>query len=190
MKYLISIIFIFTSLQFISCSDSSTGNEDPETESGEGIVNVSGALETQHEGISWYAGLHIEEEGEYANYTMHVSDVPPGENQQSSFSFSIRLAGDGGPFNLTTGEYKDGEADKGVLSISSYTNREGTNTRSYSSSPDTEGTFTIRSVSETSVEASFDLQLEAGPTTEAGFITITGSLSANCFSSQTAGIGC
>lgn len=190
MKYLISIIFIFTSLQFISCSDSSTGNEDPETESGEGVVNVSGALETQHQGISWYAGLQIEEEGEYANYTMHVSDVAPGENQQSSYSFSIRMVGDEGPFELTTGEYQVGEVDKGVLSISSYTNREGTNRRSYSSSPDTDGTFTIRSKSGTSVEATFDLQLEAGPSTEAGYITITGSLSANCFSSQTGGIGC
>lgn len=189
MKYLISIIFIFTSLQFISCSDSSTGNEDSETESGEGTVNVSGAFEAQHEGSSWYVGLKIGENGGYANYTMHISDVPPGETQQSSYSFNIRLVGDEGPFELTTGEYTVGEVDKGVLSISSYSNREGTNTRSYTSSPDTDGTFTIRSISETSVEASFDLQLEAGASTETGFITITGTLFAECIN-QAGGTGC
>lgn len=182
----ITVIFLI----LVSCSDQSTGAEEEISEKGEGIINISGAFESQHEGVSWYVGLQIGEDGGYANYTMNISDVPPGETQQGSFSFSIRMAGDGGPFNLSTGEYKDGEVDKGVLSISSYTNREGTNSRSYSSTSDTEGTFTIRSISDTSVEASFDLQLEAGPSTEDGFITVTGTLIANCLTLQAGGVGC
>lgn len=189
MKKMRCLLIVLVLAGFISCSDDSTGPDTSEGDPGAGTINVTGAVQAQHEGVSWYAGLQLSEDGEYANYTMHISDVPPGETEQSSFSFSIRMVGDEGPFNLLTGEYKDGEADKGVLSISSYTNREETSTRSYSSSPDTNGTFTIRSISDTSVEASFELQLEAGPSTEDGFITITGNLFAECIN-QAGGIGC
>jgi len=185
-----SLIFAAICLMLISCSENSSGVNDSDADIGEGTVNITGAMEAEHQGISWYLGLRTGENGEYANYTVSISDVPPGENQQGTFNFTIRMVGDERPFSLAAGEYNIGELDKGVLSIGSYTNREGDDVMSYSSSPDTDGTFTIQSVSEGNIEISFDFLLETGPTTGTGYISVTGSLFANCFTQQTGGIGC
>ena len=174
------LIFAAICLMLISCSENSSGVKDSDEDIGEGIVNISGAFEAQHEGFSWYVGLKVGDEGKYANYTMNVSDVPASEGD-GSYNFTIRFFADDGPFALTAGEYIIGEVDNGALVAGIYTNRSGSDLISYGISPDSEGIVTIESITDNSVEASFDLRLDASPNTEDGIITVQGNLSANCF---------
>lgn len=190
MRHIIYLSTIIFSFLFMSCSDQSTGADDTDADGGEGTLVVTGALDTQHEGISWYAGL-AQQEGTYFNLTLHVSDVPPGESQQNAYGFSIRMVGDEGPFNLTTGEFEIGHEaaeENEILMITTYTNRQDGDLKAYGASPEDTGTVTIHSISGTSIEASFDVRLKSGPNIDDGFVTISGSLQAECYSAELGGV--
>jgi len=163
----------------VSCSDTTdSGITIPE---GQGTINVTGALETDHEGTSWFFGLSSEEQNSYNNFTLSLSDVGFASQEESTYIFSIRMIGNGGPFELTTGEYTLGESEE-VITAVSYTNKEGAERASYGTSPDVTGTVTIQSISDTSIEASYNVRLQEVISTGFldNFVNITGDLTATC----------
>src|SRR6056297_866959 len=181
-------IFAVICLIFISCSDNSSGLDESESDaiSGEGELNVAGDIDSQHEGLSQYIGL--ESNGGWVNLTLNIADYPIGSEEVNDFSFDIRMTGDGGPFQLATGEYSIGENPEGPTVIANYANRVITNrTVTYGTSPNSSGTVTIISVNSTSVEAVFDVILYQDVTTDEGAVTITGELKAECHSTPAGG---
>jgi len=185
---LINITLIVTALIFISCSDNSSGLDESESDavSGEGELNVVGDIDSQHEGLSQYIGL--ESNGGWVNLTLNIAEYPIGSEEVNDFSFDIRMTGDGGPFQLETGEYNIGENPEGPTVIANYANRVITNrTVTYGTSPNSSGTVTIISVNSTSVEAVFDVILYQDVTTDEGAVTITGELKAECHSTPAGG---
>jgi|AntRauTorcE11898_2_1112593.scaffolds.fasta_scaffold06234_2 hypothetical protein len=162
----------------VSCSGNSTDNTGPQE--GKGTISVTGAVEAEHEGISWFIGLRSGGDS-YINLSLHVSDVGFAVQEENTYGLSIRMVGEDGPFMLSTGEYEIGHGSEGPLIIVEYIYNEGPARAGYGTSPDASGTVTIQSISDTSIEASFDVSLEAGPSTaNSGFVNVTGNLTAKC----------
>lgn len=193
MKYLsktFTILLIITMTGIVSCSDSSTGTDelDSHADAGTGTLHVSGAVQAEHEGHSWYIGLRSEEGG-FINLMLHIDEQPPLSESTSLFGMSVRFVGQEGPFELTTGEYEIGTGS-GVILTASYENSIVSDERlSYGSTPEASGTVTILSVSDESITASFTISLEAGPGTDSGMVTLTGELHAECMTANL-GLGC
>ena len=172
----------------VSCSDNSSDALDIDSVQGEGTINVTGAVEAEHEGISWFLGLKSGGDNSYANLILTINDVGFASEEESTYSLSIRMVGDDGPFTLSTGEYEIGHDSEGPLIIVEYIYKEGSVRAGYGTSPDASGTVTIQSISDTSVEASFDVSLEAGQSTaNSGFVNVTGNLTATCADVPNAG---
>ena len=153
---------------------------------GEGTVNVTGAIQTDHTGVSEYIGL---KNGDgFANLTLSVSEVARGSSEENGFGFDIRMTGEGGPFNLEPGEYSIGvQDDEGPTIIVNYTNRVISDENvTYGTSPNSTGTVTITSVTSTTIEATFDVVLFEDVTTDEGMVNVSGELSATC----TSPVGC
>jgi len=182
-KYAAFTIIILLSY---SCSDSSAGPGEIDTNPNEGIINVTGDLQAQHEGISQYVGLRSDD-GKFINLTLHVTEFPIGSEEVNDFSFDIRMLGSEGPFPLETGEYEIGESDD-LIVLASYSNRTlSEDTVSYSTSPISSGTVTILSINSTNIEAVFDVTLHV--INDEGSVNITGELNAECLTAD-AGFGC
>lgn len=155
-------------------------------EPGDGTVNVTGAIQAEHTGVSEFIGLR--NEGGFANLTLSVSEFVRGSSEENSFLFDIRMAGEGGPFELEPGEYNVGEQDDGgPVVIVNYTNRAMSDGNvTYGTSPNSTGTVTITSVTSTGAEATFDVELYEDVTTDEGMVNVSGELTAKC----TSPVGC
>ena len=183
MRYL--LLFVIT-ISFIACSDSSTGTDETDITSGEGAITVSGDLQAEHEGISQYVGLR-NEDGDFLNLALHVSQLGLATEQESDFDFAIRLVGGEGPFSLETGDYQIGESNN-IGMLATYSNRVvSDNTITYGSTPSSSGTITIVSMTSTSIEVVFDVTLHL--VDDEGSVNITGAFNAECLTAE-AGIGC
>jgi hypothetical protein len=175
---------------FISCADDSTGPDNSDDNPGVGTVNVTGAVQAQHDGASWYAGLRSETD-DFINLTLNISEQLPDEPGASSFSLSIRFVGEDEPFDLSTGEYEIGHGQGNVIVIVNYSNSvDADNTVRYGTTPNSTGTVTIQSASETRIEASYDVTIDAGQNTEGGQVNITGEIDAECLLAGVSGVGC
>lgn len=175
---------------FTSCSDDSTGPDNSEDDPGVGTVNVTGAVQAQHEGASWYAGLRSETH-DFINFTLNISEQLPGGSGSSSFSLSIRFTGEEGPFDLPPGEYEIGQGSDNLIVLVNYSNSVDTDNKlGYATSQHSTGTVSIESVSETRVEATYDVTIEAAPGTDEGQVNITGEINAECLLAGVSGVGC
>lgn len=173
-----------------SCSDDSTGPGDTDTNPGAGTVNVTGAVQAQHEGASWYVGLRSETH-DFINLTLNISEQLPDEPGASSFSLSIRFTGDEGPFDLPPGEYDIGQGSDNLIVLVNYSNsQDPDNNVGYATSQNSTGTVSIESVSETRVEATYDVTIEAAPGTDEGQVNITGEINAECLLAGVSNVGC
>lgn len=182
------IVIILTGLT--SCSDDSTGPGDTDTNPGSGTVNVTGAVQAQHEGASWYAGLRSETH-DFINLTLNISEQLPDESGASSFSLSIKFSGEEGPFDLPPGEYEIGHGSGNLIVLVNYSNSvDPDNKVGYATSQNSTGTITIQSVSETRVEATYDVTIEAAPGTDEGQVNITGEVNAECLLAGVSDVGC
>lgn len=174
----------------ISCSDDSTGPDNSEDDPGVGTVNVTGAVQAQHEGASWYVSLRSET-NDFVNLTLNISDQLPDEQGSSSFSLSIRLTGEDGPFDLPPGEYEIGQGSGNLIVLVNYSNSmDAENTDRYVTTQNSSGTVTIQSVSETRVEATYDVTIDAGQSTDEGQVNLTGEINAECLLAGVSGVGC
>lgn len=185
--------FAILCIMFLSCSDDSSNANDEDmmdTNLGNGMVNVTGDIQAQHEGVSQYFGLRSDDGG-FNNLTLQITEHSFSSMEEDDFSFSIRMVGDGGPFDLELGEYEIGhESDSDALLIVSYINRTiSDETITYGTSPNSTGTVTILSVSSTTIEATFDVNLDVDVTSDEGTVNITGELEAKCVTAVT-GTGC
>lgn len=182
-KYVAITIAIILSY---SCSDNPSGTDEIDTNISEGIVNVTGDLQAQHEGVSQYVGLRTEDD-DFINLSLHVTEFPIGSEEVNNFSFDIRMVGNEGPFPLETGEYEIGHSGD-VTVISSYTNRMvSDDTVHYSTAPNSSGTVTIESINSTNIVAKFDVTLHIF--NEEGSVNIKGELNAECLNADN-GFGC
>lgn len=189
MKNLIPTALLLSILIFVSCNNKPTENEPEEkSEAKKGTINVSGAFEARHEGLAWYNGLQLGDEGKYINYTITAGDVLPRKGEVGSYSFTIRFFNTDGPFKVKEGDYIIGDTSKGVEVAGIYTDKSESNLISYGISPENEGTITIESKTDNSVKVSFELKLYNSTNTKEGFITVTGSISADCLTGS--GLGC
>jgi hypothetical protein len=182
MTHKIKIFSLIVALMgVVSCSDNSTAPDNPVPVEGEGTINVTGALEAQHEGASWFIGLKSGGGNSYLNLTFNISDVGFASEEENTYSLTITMLGNGGAFELTTGEYTLGESEE-VLTAVNYVNKEGAERASYGTSPDVTGTVTIQSISDTSIEASYNVRLQEVISTGFldDFVNITGDLTAKC----------
>lgn len=175
---------------FTSCADDSTGPGDSDANPGVGTVNVTGAVQAQHEGASWYAGLRSETH-DFVNLTLNISEQLPDEAGSSSFSLSIRFTGEEGPFDLPPGEYEIGQGSDNLIVLVNYSNSvDPDNSVGYATSQSSTGTVSIESVSETRVEATYDVTIEAAPGTDEGQVNISGEIDAECLLSGVSDVGC
>ncbi|NBC03810.1 MAG: hypothetical protein GVY20_08920, partial [Bacteroidetes bacterium] len=65
------LLMVIVLAGFISCSDDSTSPDNSDDDPGVGTVNVTGSVQAQHEGASWYAGLRSETD-DFINLTLNV----------------------------------------------------------------------------------------------------------------------
>lgn len=178
----IHLILAAICLMLISCSDNSSGPNESDAGSGEGTINVSGDFSAEHDGISQYIGLKSDGDN-FINLTLQVSEHPIASAEVNDFSFSIRMAGNGGPFTLETGEYEIGQDSDNPIVIVSYANRMiSDNTVTYGTTPNSSGTVTILSITSTSIEAVYNVTLDVDVTADMGSVNITGELNAECHS--------
>lgn len=185
-----SLVIAVVLAGFISCSDDSTGPENSEDDPGVGTVTVTGAVQAQHEGVSWYAGLRSET-NDFINLTLNISDKLPDEPGVSPFSLSIRFAGDEGPFDLPPGEYEIGHNQGNIIVLVNYSNSvDDDNTVRYGTTQNSTGTVSVQSVSETRVEATYDVTIDAGQGTDEGQVNLTGEINAECLLAGVSGVGC
>ena len=184
------LLMVIVLAGFISCSDDSTSPDNSDDDPGVGTVNVTGSVQAQHEGASWYAGLRSETD-DFINLTLNVSDQLPDDPGSSSFNFSIRFTGEDGPFDLPVGQYEIGQNSENLIVLVSYSNSvDADNTVRYGTTPNSTGIVTIQSASETRIEASFDVTIDAGQNTEGGQVNITGEIDAECLLAGVSGVGC
>ncbi len=185
--------FAILCIMFLSCSDDSSNANDADmmdANLGNGMINVTGDIQAQHEGVSQYFAL-TSNDGGYNNLTLLISEHSFSSMEEDDFSFSIRMVGKEGPFELEPGEYEIGhESDSDALIIVSYSNRTiSDETITYGTSQNSTGTVTILSVSSTTIEAAFDVNLDVDVTADEGTVNITGELEAKCVTAA-AGTGC
>lgn len=166
--------------------NNTTNPNNSNAELGDGTVNVTGAIQSEHTGVSEYIGLRNGDG--FANLDLSVSEFPRGSSEENAFNFNIRMVGEGGPFVLEPGEYDIGEQDDGGPTIIvNYTNRViSDENMTYGTSPNSTGTVTITSVTSTSIEATFDVVLFEDVTTDEGMVNVSGELTSTC----TSMVGC
>ena len=186
MKTIKYTLFIIAIMLSYSCSDNPSGPDEIDVSPSEGVLNVTGELQAQHEGVSQYVGLRSEG-GDFINLTLHITEFPIGSGEVNDFSFDIRMVGNEGPFSLETGEYELGNSGE-FTTISSYSNRiVSDDVVIYSTTPNSNGTITIVSIGSESIKATFDVTLHIRDSEES--VNITGELNADCLAAGT-GFGC
>lgn len=177
-----TLLFIILFIYGLGCSDDSTGpgGNEVEVNSGLGTISVTGAIEAEHEGVSYYIPLKSQS-GDFNNLTIRISDTDPTEgNENPLFGLRIIMVGQEGPFELNEGQFELGDSGT-VAMVATYDNNIGPDgSVIYSTSTETDGTLTILSNSSNQIEGTYSFQLEAGNNTDSGFVTVSGEFNAEC----------
>lgn len=178
----VSIIFCLTA--FLSCSDNSTdpGDTNEELDRGSGSFQVTGNLEEQREGASYFTVLKLD--GNLVGLRIHIVEEHPDERDFDTYdpSYSLMLLADigGEPFSVSSGTYEMGELSDNELKFAGLYTYDGIgyHTRNHS------GTLTISSSSDKRIEATFEFTAEgeaADGTDEGGIINVSGEFNTECF---------
>jgi len=171
---IISLVMIFT-----SCSDNSTGPDDLNLSQGKGAFTVTGAVNAEHSGESWYT---VDPRDDGTVFQLFVSDVEfsidPDANDDVTFVLEFRQESGSGSFSISTGEYNLGANApfRGMFA-------DVATATAYETTGSSGGTLNITSHSSSSglIEAEFEFSA-TGP--EGGSVTVTGGLRAGCVGGQ------
>ena len=169
---IISLVMIFT-----SCSDNSTGPDDLNLSQGKGAFTVTGAVNAEHSGESWYT---VDPRDDGTVFQLFVSDVEftvdQNANNDATFVLEFRQESGSGSFSISTGEF-----DMGANAPFRGMFADVATATAYETIGNSGGTLNITSYSSGSVEAEFEFTA-TGP--EGGSVTVKGGLRASCIGGQ------
>ena len=177
LKTINNLAITLSLLLLISCSDNSTGPGGLDLSQGEGAFTVTGAVNAEHSGESWYT---VDPRDDGTVFQLFVSDVvfsiDPDANDNVTFVLEFRQESGSDSFSISSGEYSLGEnaAFSGMFA-------DVTTATAYETTGNSGGTLNITSYSSGSVDAEFEFTA-TGP--EGGNVTVTGGLRANCIGGQ------
>ncbi|MEX0722504.1 MAG: hypothetical protein WD053_01435 [Gracilimonas sp.] len=182
--YKLVLLSIIISLTFLSCSDNSSGPEDLELSEGVGSLTVSGDVEAEHEGASYFTV--IRNDGNLLGVRIHIVEALPEDRDDSYdpiYSFTL-LADDGGePITLSPGDYEIGQlSDDNLAFAGVYTHRINADVVNGYQSADDGGSITITSSSDEMIQATFQFDaIDYGDGTEEDkVVSISGEFSSEC----------
>ncbi|MEX0722503.1 MAG: hypothetical protein WD053_01430 [Gracilimonas sp.] len=174
-----AIVVSFT--LFISCSSNSTNSDETEEVTSNGSFTVSGDMEENFEGASYFTVL--KNNSDILQIQIHLVDTHPIDRDDTyDPQYSLVLTADleGEPISMSTGSYEIGTlSDDDILFSGVFT------IHTSSSYQHQNGSVTITSYSDDQIEASFELTsidfAQGASSEEDKVISISGDFSAECY---------
>jgi|AntRauTorcE11897_2_1112592.scaffolds.fasta_scaffold03538_2 hypothetical protein len=180
--YKLVLLSTILSLTFLSCSSNSTDSDVLEAGEGVGSLTVTGDVEAEHEGASYFTV--IRSDGNLVTIRIHINESHPFERDDSYdpvYSFTLLADMDGEPFSLSPGDYEIGQlSDDELMFAGVYTHRTSADVVNGYQSADQGGSITITSFSDKMIQASFQFTAIDYGAEEDKVVNISGEFTSEC----------